>query len=103
MAKKENTKSKTTTKKSKEAPLEIKTIEVPLTVGFDQSRVIGVARVIVGDHLKLMPNMVLAPAFVVKDIEFNNEGKTIKQELTLIELSLITPQVANPTRISKVE
>jgi len=100
MAKKTNV-TKTNEKDPKVA--KVNSVEVPITIGFDQTKVIGFAKVMIGDHLTMLPNMVLAPSYEVREVEFNEEGEAIKRELHLIELSMITPQVASPTQIKKAE
>ena len=47
--------------------------------------------------------MVLAPSFEIKDIEFNEKGESIRRELNLIELSMISPQIQNATKFKKVD
>ena len=95
-------KAKKTTKKQEETtPIGI--VKVPITIGFDQEKLIGVAEIIIGEHLMALPNMVLAPSFEIKDIEFNEKGESIKRELNLIELSMISPKIQNATRFKKVD
>lgn len=96
------TKAKKTTKKQ-EKTTPIRTVKVPVTIGFDQKKLIGVAEIIIGEHLTILPNMVLAPSFEIKDIEFNEKGESIKRELNLIELSMISPKIQNATRFKKVD
>lgn len=95
-------KAKKTTKKQEETT-PIRTVKVPVTIGFDQKKLIGVAEIIIGEHLTILPNMVLAPSFEIKDIEFNEKGESIKRELNLIELSMISPKIQNATRFKKVD
>ena len=96
-------KSKKTTKKKQEETTPIGTVKVPITIGFNPDHLIGVAEIIIGEHLTIMPNMVLAPSFEIKDIEFNEKGESIKRELNLIELSMISPQIQNATKFTKAE
>ena len=95
-------KAKKTTKKQEETT-PIGTVKVPITIGFDQEKLIGVAEIIIGEHLTILPNMVLAPSFEIKDIEFNEKGESIRRELNLIELSMISPQIQNATKFKKVD
>ena len=96
------TKAKKTTKKQEETtPIGI--VKVPITIGFNQEKLIGVAEIIIGEHLMALPNMVLAPSFEIKDIELNEKGHPVKRELKLIELSMISPQIQNATKFTKIE
>ena len=96
------TKAKETTKKQ-EKTTPIRTVKVPITIGFDQEKLIGVAEIIIGEHLMALPNRVLAPSFEIKDIELNEKGEPVKRELKLIELSMISPQIQNATKFKRVD
>jgi hypothetical protein len=90
-------------KKTENKQEEVNTIEVPITVNFDNSTVIGIAKIVIGEHLTLLPNMVLAPSYEVKSVEFNEAGEATRRELNLLSLSMITPQVANPAKVVEAE
>lgn len=96
-------KAKKTTAKKQEETSTVGTVKVPITIGFNQEMLIGVAEIIIGEHLTILPNMVLAPSFEIKDIEFNEKGESIKRELNLIELSMVSPQIQNATKFTKAE